>query len=198
MNVDTSDVAAPPAIAPARRRLPGDGHMWVMIIGDLFIFGVYFVTYMVFRAMSRDSFVRSQHHLNNTVGVVNTLIMLTSSMTIALAAIAARERRLRSAQRLVWVTGALGGLFVLVKVFEWHEQIRNGHTVSDQFYSFYYVFTGVHLVHLLLGLIILGVVIRELRNPRKQRASIVEQGAIYWHMVDALWIVIFAILYLMR
>lgn len=64
------------------------------------------------------------------------------------------------------------------------------------FFSFYYVITGVHLIHVLIGLIVLGVLVRELRTRR--RSSLVESGAVYWHMVDLLWVVIFGLLYVMR
>jgi nitric oxide reductase NorE protein len=63
---------------------------------------------------------------------------------------------------------------------------------------FYFMLTGVHLLHVVMGLVILGIVLRELRDPTLRRVSIVETGAIYWHMVDMLWIVIFALLYVMR
>jgi nitric oxide reductase NorE protein len=63
---------------------------------------------------------------------------------------------------------------------------------------FYYMLTGVHMFHVLLGLLILGVVVREVKNPRKRRVPMAESGAIYWHMVDLLWIVIFGLLYVMR
>ena len=63
---------------------------------------------------------------------------------------------------------------------------------------FYYVLTGVHLIHVLIGLIVLGVIVRELRNPSRRRASVVEASAVYWHMVDLLWVIIFGLLYVMR
>jgi nitric oxide reductase NorE protein len=66
------------------------------------------------------------------------------------------------------------------------------------FYSFYYVITGVHVVHVLIGLIVLGVLVRELRNPGRRRTWMAEAGAIYWHMVDLLWVIIFALVYVMR
>ncbi|MWA05193.1 cytochrome c oxidase subunit 3 family protein [Actinomadura sp. LD22] len=172
--------------------------MWVMILGDLFIFGCYFVTYMVFRAMSADEFTASQRHLDIDVGVVNTVVLLTSSLFAALAVLAVREGASRQAQRLLLATGACGVLFTLIKAYEWHAEISHGHTIHDEFYSFYFVLTGVHLVHLALGLLVLGVAGRELRNPRRRRPAIVEQCVLFWHMVDLLWVVIFALLYLMR
>ena len=111
---------------------------------------------------------------------------------------AALEGRHRDAIRLT-VAGGFGGvLFIVFKTYEWGAKISAGHTNSEMFYSFYYVLTGVHLVHVLIGLIVLGVVVRELRNPARRRVSMVESGAIYWHMVDLLWVIIFGLLYVMR
>ena len=101
--------------------------------------------------------------------------------------------------RLTYFGGACGVLFILIKAYEWSAKIAQGHTMpSNEFFMFYYMLTGVHLFHVGLGLLILGIVVRELRNPRKQRMSMVESGATYWHMVDLLWIVIFGLLYVMR
>jgi nitric oxide reductase NorE protein len=69
---------------------------------------------------------------------------------------------------------------------------------SNDFFMFYFMLTGVHLFHVALGLVFLGVAFRELRNPKLRRVSMVETGATYWHMVDLLWIVIFGLLYVMR
>jgi nitric oxide reductase NorE protein len=187
-----------PVAREGRGRLPGDLDMWVMVLGDLVIFGGYFVVYMVFRALRPEAFAVAQQGVHVGAGVVNTVVLLTSSMFMALGVIAAREGRSRAAGRLVLATAGCGVVFVLVKAWEWQATIAAGHTVADEFFSFYFVFTGVHLAHVLLGLLILGVVVRELRDPRKRRQSIVEQGAVYWHLVDLLWVVIFAVLYLMR
>lgn len=180
------------------RRLPGDVDMWVMILGDLFFFGCYFVAYMVFRAMSVEEFAASQRHLNVGIGVTNTVVLLTSSLFAALAVIAVREGALRNARRLLLATGACGVLFTLLKVYEWHSEISRGHTIQDEFFGFYYAFTGIHLAHLALGLLILVIAVRELRDPRRRRPTIVEQSVLFWHMIDLLWVIIFALLYLMR
>ncbi|MEU5877852.1 cytochrome c oxidase subunit 3 [Spirillospora sp. NPDC047279] len=182
----------PRAERAGERRLPGDVDMWVMVLGDLFFFGCYFVVYMVFRALSAEEFSAAQRHLDIGVGVVNTAVLLTSSLFAALAVIAIRRGAPRDARRLLLATGACGALFTLIKVYEWHLKISQGHTLQDEFFSFYYVLTGVHLVHLALGLLILGIAIR------RPRVSVVEQGVLFWHMIDLLWVVIFAILYLMR
>lgn len=179
-------------------RLPGDIHMWVMVLGDLFFFGCYFVTYMVFRARSAEEFAAGQQQLSMGIGVTNTVVLLTSSMFIALAVNEVRHGSAAGALRLVSLTGVCGVLFIALKAYEWHHLLDNGHTVAEEFFSFYYVLTGVHAAHLALGLLILGIVVGHLRRGRAGAVSLSEQGALYWHMIDLLWIVIFAILYLMR
>lgn len=87
---------------------------------------------------------------------------------------------------------------MVLKGYEWAAKISAGHTNSDLFFSFYYVITGVHLVHVVIGLIALGVVVRELNNPARRRLMVVESAAIYWHMVDLLWVIIFGLFYVMR
>ncbi len=178
--------------------LPGDGHMWLMVLGDLVIFGAYFIVFMVHRAMAPAEFLAAQQNLDVTIGVLNTVVLLTSSLFVARGVIAAREGRADSAIRLIYAAGGCGLLFIVIKIYEWSTKLAAGHTVSNEFFSFYYVLTGVHLFHVGLGLIILAVCVRELRAPERRRISLVEQGAIYWHMVDLLWIVIFALLYVMR
>lgn len=182
----------------AREHLPGDGHMWVMVLGDLVIFAGYFVIFMIYRTMNRQEFLNAQQHLDINLGVLNTVILLTSSLFVARAVLAARDGRHDRAITLIGAGAASGVLFMAVKGYEWFTKISAGHTNAEMFYSFYYVLTGVHLVHVLIGLIVLGVLVRELRNPARQRESMVESGAVYWHMVDLLWVMIFALLYVMR
>ncbi|WP_197507732.1 cytochrome c oxidase subunit 3 [Mycobacterium sp. ACS4331] len=172
--------------------------MWVMVLGDLIIFAGYFVVFMIYRAMNPDEFLQAQQHLAINLGVLNTVILLTSSWFVARAVLATRGGQYAHAVRLIYAGGFLGLLFMIVKGYEWYAKISAGHTNAETFYSFYYVITGVHLVHVLIGLIVMGVLVRELRNPSRRRASMVESGAIYWHMVDLLWVLIFALLYVMR
>ena len=187
--------------AEGQRRVhtPGDVHMWVMVSGDLIIFGAYFIIFMVYRAMKPQEFLASQQHLNINIGVLNTLVLLASSWFIARSVQAARAGDHDLALRLTYLGGLCGVAFIAIKAYEWSTKIAQGYTISsNDFFMFYYMLTGVHLFHVSLGLLILGITVRELRNPRRQRIFMVESGATYWHMVDLLWIVIFALLYVMR
>ncbi|ORW01413.1 cytochrome c oxidase subunit 3 [Mycobacterium kyorinense] len=179
--------------------LPGDGSMWVFVLGDLVIFGAYFVIFMVYRTQERGLFLASQQHLSLDVGVVNTLVLIASSWFVARGVQSARAAEHAAAARFIVGGGACGVLFIALKAYEWSSKIGQGLTFPrNDFFMFYYLLTGVHLFHVLLGLVILGVVVANLRDPRRRRLSIAEAGATYWHMVDLLWIVIFALLYVMR
>jgi nitric oxide reductase NorE protein len=192
----SAQVDAPPAQRP---QLLGEPSMWVFVLGDLVIFGVYFVIYLVQRTQERDLFLASQQHLSQNIGVLNTLVLLLSSWLMAKAVLAARAADHDRAMRLIAGAGLCGVLFLAVKAFEWSSEVSRGHTfASNDFFAFYFVLTGVHLLHVLMGLVIMGVVLRDLRDPALRRVSMVETGAVFWHMVDLLWLVVFALVYLMR
>jgi nitric oxide reductase NorE protein len=177
----------------------GDTSMWVFVIGDLVIFGAYFIIFMVQRSGDRDAFLAAQQHLNLNAGLINTLVLLTSSWFVALAVNAARVGDHRRATNLTLVGGFCGVAFIAIKAYEWTTEARADNTItSNDFFMYYYMLTGVHLFHVALGLVILGVVVANLRNAERRRVSMVETGAIYWHMVDLLWVVIFALIYVMR
>lgn len=193
------DTAAPVRRTGQTGHLPGDAAMWVMVLGDFVFFGAYFIIFMIQRATAPELYLQSQQHLNLTIGVVNTLVLLMSSWFIARSVFAARFGDHDRALRLTYLGGACGVAFILIKAYEWASKVAAGYTMpSNEFFLFYYMLTGVHLFHVGLGLLILGIVARELRNPLKRRMSMVESGATFWHMVDLLWIVIFGLLYVMR
>jgi nitric oxide reductase NorE protein len=183
----------------ARPRLPGEGSMWLFVLGDMVIFAVYFIIFMVERSKQPTLFLASQQHLNETTGLIDTLILLLSSLLVARAVLASRTGAYRAAMRFTVGGFACGVLFIIIKVIEWSREISHGYTLpKNNFFMFYFMLTGVHLLHVLMGLLILGIVYRELRDPALRRMTMVESGATFWHMVDLLWIVIFALLYVMR
>ncbi len=208
MTETTAAKPRPTTGLPTATHLPGDGAIWVMVLGDLIIFGSYFLIFMVHRTMAPQEFLEAQQHLNLNIGVLNTLVLLTSSWFVARSVVAARDRDYTAAVRLTYLGGACGVLFIGLKAYEWTREIARGFSLgSGEFFNFYYMLTGVHLFHVSLGLLIMGIVVRELRRPRRRighsnplrpRMSMIESGATYWHMVDLLWVVIFGLLYVMR
>lgn len=192
-------IGTPHPDSKVRNHIPGESSMWFFVIGDLLIFGVYFVAYMYYRGQDHATFLQGQAKLNLDIGAINTIVLLSSSLFVALGTSAARAGRTPEALRLFWIALGIGATFPLFKVFEYVPEIIAGSTPgTNLFFMYYFVMTGMHLCHVLLGLVILSFVIRNLRGPAAPRISFVETGATYWHMVDVLWLVLFALLYLMR
>jgi len=187
------------SVATTDRQIIGQPSMWFFIIGDLLIFGVYFVAYMAYRGQNQELFLQSQQYMNQGIGATNTLILLTSSLFVALGTEAARKGNRGEGFRLFGLAFVFGAVFPLLKLVEWIPKISAGHTPGENLYfMFYYLMTGLHLFHVLLGLVIMGFVMRNLRASNQPDIRFVETGALYWHMVDLLWLVLFALFYLMR
>ena len=181
------------------RALPGQGSMWFFVLGDLWIFACYFLCYAYDRGQYHALFSQGQAALSKGIGVLNTLILLTSSLFVALAVNAVREKQIHQTQRYLQLGAALGIAFLFIKAFEWYAKVDAGLPPgTDSFFIYYFMFTGLHFLHVCLGLVFLTLMYRQLLKPQCINIQFMESGALYWHMVDLLWIVIFALLYLMR
>ncbi|WP_194166327.1 cytochrome c oxidase subunit 3 [Mycolicibacterium sp. P9-22] len=143
---------------------------------------------------------RSAADTSITIGVLNTVVLLTSSVAVAGGVHAARAGQLEAARRYVLAAAVLGGLFLAFKAVEYGIEIQHGWTpATNSFWMYYYAITGLHAVHVVMGLGGLVFAIRCLRGPTAYSAravQYVESSATYWHMVDVLWIVIFPLVYL--
>jgi nitric oxide reductase NorE protein len=183
------------------RNVPGEEGVWVFLLGDMTIFIVLFASYFYYRSRQPDLFNAGQRTLHQGYGVIGTLLLLTSSLCVVAGVRGFRQRRGIAAS---WLFGGalLCGLgFTAIKFFEYGEKLRAGITpATDNFYTYYFMLTGLHFFHLLLGMCVLVFVIRKARQPEMApgRLVLVEGGACYWHMVDLLWIVLFPLLYLVR
>jgi nitric oxide reductase NorE protein len=166
------------------------------------LFTAYFGFYLFFRARSPELFLHAQAQLDLRVGVFNTLVLLLSSWAVARCVQSARAGAYRAALRDVFVTAAFAAVFLFVKVFEWVRLVDSGNSVdSNAFFTYYFFLTGIHFVHLLIGFVVLGVIVYQLRGPKARSAEsqeLVETCATYWHTVDFLWVLIFALLYVVR
>ncbi|WP_179467063.1 cytochrome c oxidase subunit 3 family protein [Mycolicibacterium vinylchloridicum] len=195
------EAAATESAAPGKH-VPGEPGIWVLLFGDMLVFTVLFVVYLHRRGENRELFAESQNALNRNFGAINTLVLLTSSVLVVFAVAALRSERLRPlAPRLTLAGFAVGCCFVIVKVFEYHEKISAGITPStNEFFMYYFVLTGLHLAHVVIGLAVLLALSRLARKPEPSRTHIAffEGGGCFWHMVDLLWIVIFPLLFLVR
>jgi nitric oxide reductase NorE protein len=172
-----------------------------LICGDLTVFAVLFGTFVFYRGGDVELYQASQQHLNRDFGVLNTALLLTSSWLAAGAVQAFRDRSCELASRL-YGAALLGGLgFVAVKAVEYSQKITAGITpISNDFYMFYFILTGIHLVHVLIGLAVLAWLRVRARRPwtKPTEVAVIEGGTVFWHLVDLLWIVLFALLYLLR
>src|ERR1700684_4608328 len=127
-----------------RGHVPGDSSMWFFVIGDLLIFGVYFVGYMYFRGQNQELFLQSQDRLNLDIGAINTVMLLTSSLFVALGTEEARGGDREAVLQRVRIALAFGAALPLLKMFEWIPEIRGGLTPGTTlFFMYYYVMTGM-------------------------------------------------------
>lgn len=183
------------------KHLPGEEGTWVFIFGDMMIFAVFFATYLYYRGQQRTLFEQSQHALEVAYGVGNTLLLLLSSLFVVIGVRAVRQRRGTLAPAM-FVAAMICGLgFSLIKIIEWRGKILHGFTVSaNNFFMYYFLLTGLHLLHLLFGMGLLAVLVSAGRQSdiTPKRFALIEGAACYWHMVDFLWIVLFPLLYLVK
>ncbi|OBC01440.1 cytochrome c oxidase subunit 3 [Mycobacterium sp. 852002-40037_SCH5390672] len=173
--------------------------MWAFVLFETLVFTAYFGFYLFSRGRNPELFLHAQAHLDLRVGVFNTLVLLLSSWSVARCVQSARAGGYRAALRDVAITAAFAAVFLFFKVFEWARLVRAGHGFdSDDFFTYYFFLTGIHFVHLLIGFVALGVIVYRLRSPARRSQELVETCATYWHTVDFLWVLIFALLYVVR
>jgi nitric oxide reductase NorE protein len=182
--------------------VPGEPGIWILLFGDLSVFAVLFAVFLHHRGAQPELFAASQDHLNRAFGATNTLILLSSSLLLVYANRAIRSETLRPmAPWFTLGTVTLGACFVVIKVFEYSEKLSAGLTPStNEFFTYYFVLTGLHLGHLIIGLGVLTVLLTLARKaaPSETHLKFFEGGACFWHMVDLLWIVIFPLVFLVR
>jgi nitric oxide reductase NorE protein len=183
------------------RRLPGVEGLWVFVIADMTVFAVLFGCFIVGRHQNPILFEQARHALNPNFGGVNTLILLTSSWFVALALDSVRKSRFQLAQRLLAGAFLCGLAFMVSKGIEYTEKLNANITLlTNDFFMYYFTLTGIHLFHVVAGTVVLAVLWRKAgaRSFDPERPIVLECGAIYWHMVDLIWIILFPLLYLVR
>lgn len=182
--------------------------MWIFLASEILLFSGLFAGYAVYRSRYPAAFLAAGRHTDLLYGTINTTILMTSSLTIAVAGRAARAGFGVMAWRLLVVTILLGASFLVLKGLEYHEDIDKhlvpGATFSivqtgaQLFFSYYWVMTGVHAMHVTGGLVAVSrLVIASRRNVAWLSGSGSEEAtALYWHLVDVIWIVLYPLLYL--
>ncbi len=180
---------------------PGDFAIWFFIYAEFLVFGILFLSYAFARSQNVELFNESQLQLNRTAGAINTLVLITSSYFVVRAVAAIREDRASLCARWLLAAIGLGGVFLLVKLFEFQAKAAAGITLStNTFYMFYLSMTVFHFMHVILGMVILAAVMFKARRGgySSQDHTGVETGASYWHMVDMVWIILFPLVYVIR
>ncbi len=183
--------------------LPGGGEpygktgTWWFLSSEIPTFGGLLVAYIVFR-LGSSGWAEAAHHLNFSVPLINTFLLLTSSMTIVMAHAAVQDDDFKKVARFLGTTVLLGLGFLGMKGFEYSSEISRGFLPSSGiFWSFYYGMTGLHALHVLAGIIVnLVLWIQALKGSLKRNGHRVELAGLYWHFVDIVWIFLFPLLYL--
>ena len=186
--------------------------MWVFLATEVMFFGGLFAGYTIYRNLYTIGFSEGSHMLNVTIGALNTAVLICSSLTMALAVRSAQLGRRKALVTFLLMTMALGLAFVLIKLmFEWHHDYLQGLVPGlaftfggpnpkavELFFCFYFLLTGVHALHMLVGIGVLSVLLVEawkgLFGPERYNA--IETAGLYWHFVDIIWIFLFPLLYL--
>ena len=185
--------------------------MWAFLVTEILFFGGLFTVYMVYRAWYPDAFAAASHELIIWAGTTNTAVLITSSLTMALAVHAAQTGNRRLLILLLIATVSLGCVFLGIKAFEYYTEWIEHHVPglnydfepayyrnAQIFFSLYFVMTGLHALHMIIGIGIMifmlwwsirGVITVEYSNP-------IEIAGLYWHFVDIVWIFLFPLLYL--
>ncbi len=187
--------------------------MWLFLVQEVLFFGGLFAVYLVYRTQYAAAFTEGSHHLNITLGATNTVVLICSSLTMALAVRAAQLGHKKKIIGFLLATAILGTVFLGIKTVEYshkyHEHLIPGshfaaeaHHASPQnlqlFFSIYFCMTGLHALHMIVGL---GLLIWLMVGAAKDRYgpdyyNPVEGVGLYWHFVDIVWIYLFPLLYL--
>lgn len=194
---------------PHRDDLGSKLGMWLFIFTELLLFGGLFIVYSVYRFRNAQAFHLAANELDVAIGTVNTVILLVSSMTIAMATTAIQKKDKRATLILIGTTMLLALVFLVNKYFEWSGKISHGlypgSGVLEElgrgdilFFGLYYFMTGLHALHIIVGMVFLGFIFVFIWKDRLtfDNFQLLENGGLYWHLVDIIWIFLFPLFYL--
>lgn len=185
--------------------------MWIFLLTEILLFGGLFAFYAIFRAWHPEMFLEAHYLLSIPMGTLNTFVLITSSLTMALSI---RSMQLNNRKQTIWyliATLALAATFLVVKYFEYSHKFELGQlpgqfytyeglagTNPHIFFSVYFTMTGLHGVHVIIGMIVIAwVLLRTVNNDfSAEYYTPIEMTGLYWHLVDLIWIFLFPLLYL--
>jgi cytochrome c oxidase subunit 3 len=183
--------------------------MWLFLFTEMLLFGGLFVVYSVYRFRNAQAFHLAAGELSVTIGTINTIILLISSAMIAMSITAMQLKNKKLSLFLLGVTIFLGLAFLVNKYFEWgghiKEHIYPGSSVlalrgqgDVLFFGLYFFMTGLHALHIIIGLVFIGVITLKISMDKITYDNFVllENSGLYWHLVDLIWIFLFPLFYL--
>ncbi|MFW0786988.1 cytochrome c oxidase subunit 3 [Gordonia sp. CPCC 206044] len=198
--VATDDVHAGRSVVGPDQRVPGEPGLWVFLLGDMAIFAIMFVAFMVDRAKDPDLFRDSRESVGLAIALTNTMVLLISSLLVVIALNNVRTADFRRAHLLFSGAVVCAGTFVVGKVIEYIHLVNTGHGPDENpYFMWLFILTGVHLSHVVIGIVVLGVLVGRARRAIAADGAgrvVYEGGACYWHMVDLLWMMLFPVVYL--
>jgi len=170
--------------------------VWWVVGSEIVIFGGLLASYIMHR-LAHDAWAGHAAATNTTIGAVNTMVLLTSSLTAVIAHYHAEQGDGKKAAQFLYMTCGGAVTFVCIKAFEWTTEISHGMTITaNTFWSFYYTAAGIHAAHVIAGAIIMLIVAAAAK--RNENLHRVELIGIYWHFVDIVWIFLFPLLYIAK
>ena len=168
--------------------------MWIIIFLELFTFGMALVALAFSYKDNPQLFHESSLHLNRTFGTINTVFLLASGFFVANAVHNFKERNFNKASFQLKIAMLGGLLFILLKSVEYYAKIEAGYLLdTNSFFTFYWLLTGFHIIHVVVGLVILFILNQ---NITKTSIEDVEASAAFWHLCDLIWLLLFPVLYL--
>ncbi len=185
--------------------------LWLFLFTEILLFGGLFLLYAGYRYIHPDGFAAAAAELDILLGTINTIILLTSSLTVVLGIVALQKDNKKLCLWLLWITVACGLIFLVNKYFEWGAKFHHGiypkgpalQNMSEGevlYFGLYYVMTGLHGLHIVAGLIFIGIVMRLIQKDIITRTNFqkLENSGLYWHLVDIIWIFLFPLFYLIN
>ncbi|MFC2080209.1 cytochrome c oxidase subunit 3 family protein [Bacteroidota bacterium] len=183
--------------------------MWLFIFTELLLFGGLFITYVVYRSMHQEAFHLASQELDVGIGTINTIILLISSATVAMSITAIQKKNKKLTLILLGTTIVLALIFLVNKYFEWGAKFDHGIFPGSEFldqlgygdilfFGLYFFMTGLHAFHIIVGMVLLGVIFFRVKNDKlvHDNFQLLENGGLYWHLIDLIWIFLFPLFYL--
>lgn len=183
--------------------------MWLFIFTELLLFGGLFLVYSIFRWQYPTAFHESSLELSVTIGAINTVVLLFSSMTVAMSLTAIQKNDNKKALLFIGITLFCAAVFMFNKYLEWSAKFEHGLYPGSElmklldrghhlYFSLYFFMTGLHALHIIIGVIFLLICYFKIRSKNINTTDyvVLENGALYWHLVDLIWIFLFPLMYL--